>query len=146
MPSMIAAAAVAGGAATETYGGATIIEDPKNTHGVAFLSATMVVAGDLAGVKAAIDRQTTPAPLSAAIIIQVNQWSWFPGCLGHLHRAAFLLAAPGQRSESSRHERAGAVPDDSVGGRRREVRRLGGDYGAGASPTTPRTRPPWAMP
>ena len=72
----IAAAAVAGGGTTETYGSATIIEGPKQTHGVAFLnSGTVAVAGDLANVKAAIDRQTAPAPLAAAVIVQVNQWS-----------------------------------------------------------------------
>jgi len=71
----ITAAALAGGGSTETYGSATIIEDPKQTHGVAFLSATLVVAGDLASVKAAIDRQSAPAPLAAVVSTQVNQWS-----------------------------------------------------------------------
>lgn len=74
-PGRIQAAATAKGATTEAYKGQTIIEDPKNTHGVAFLSATLVVAGDLANVKAAIDRQTAPAPLPAALAVQVNQWS-----------------------------------------------------------------------
>jgi hypothetical protein len=71
----ITAAATAHGATTETYGGATIIKDPKNTHGVSFLSASLVVAGDLDGVKAAIDRQKAPAPFSEALRGQVNQWS-----------------------------------------------------------------------
>jgi hypothetical protein len=71
----IAAVATAHGAGTEAYGGATIIKDPKNTHGVAFLSASLVVAGDLANVKAAIDRQKVPAPFSAALAVQVSQWS-----------------------------------------------------------------------
>ncbi len=63
------------GAATETYGGATILENPKATGGVAFLSSSLVVAGDLASVKGAIDRQSHPAPLPAALTVQVNQWS-----------------------------------------------------------------------
>lgn len=71
----ITAAAVAGGGSTETYGSATIIEDPKKTHGVAFLNPTLAVAGDLASVKSAIDRQSAPAPLPAALITQINTWS-----------------------------------------------------------------------
>lgn len=71
----ISAAAAAKGAATETYGGFTIIEDPKQTHGVAFLSSTLAVAGDVASVKAAIDRQKTPSSLPAAVLVQVSQWS-----------------------------------------------------------------------
>lgn len=73
----ITAAALAGGGSTETYGtvGVTIIEDPKQTHGVAFLRSTLVVAGDLASVKAAIDRQAVAAPIPAALSTQVNNWS-----------------------------------------------------------------------
>jgi hypothetical protein len=63
------------GAVTETYGGVTILEDPKSTHGVAFLDSTLFVAGDIASVKGAIDRQRTPTPLPAALTVQVNQWS-----------------------------------------------------------------------
>ena len=62
-------------AVTETYGGVTILEDPKQTHGIAFLSGSLAVAGDVADVKAAIDRQTTPTPLPAAVIVQVNALS-----------------------------------------------------------------------
>jgi len=71
----ITAAATAHGAVTEQYGEATIIKDPKNTHGVSFLSASLVVAGDLDGVKAAIDRQKAPAPFSSSLAVQVSQWS-----------------------------------------------------------------------
>jgi hypothetical protein len=75
-PSQIAAAAAAhGGTTTETYGGVTILEDAKQTHGVAFLSSTLAVAGDVASVKGAIDRQKTPASLPASVLVQVNQWS-----------------------------------------------------------------------
>ncbi|PWT91332.1 MAG: hypothetical protein C5B56_03990 [Proteobacteria bacterium] len=70
-----AALATLHGGKVETYGGASILEDPKQQYGVAFLSSTIVVAGDLANVKAAIDRQTTPQPLPKAIIDQVNKWS-----------------------------------------------------------------------
>ena len=74
-PSRITAAATADGGTTESYKGLTIVEDPKKTHGVAFLSTSLVVAGDVPDVKAAIDRQTSPAPIPAALAVQINQWS-----------------------------------------------------------------------
>ncbi len=75
-PAKIAAAAQVGGAVTETYKGVTIVEDVKhNNHAVAFLDSTLAAAGDIPSVKGAIDRQTTPAPLSAPVMVQVNQWS-----------------------------------------------------------------------
>jgi len=63
------------GVATEIYGGVTILEDPKATNGIAFLDTTTVVAGDLASVKAAIDRRSNAQPLPAAILVKINQWS-----------------------------------------------------------------------
>ncbi len=75
-PAKIAAAATNGGGTTEKYKDVTIIEDPQKSHGVAFLDSTLVVAGDLANVKAAIDRQTkAAASISATLAVQVNQWS-----------------------------------------------------------------------
>jgi hypothetical protein len=78
----ITAFATAHGAATETYSGITIIEDPKQTHGIAFPSGILVAAGDLADVKAAIDRQATPSTLPAPLVVQASQLStandaWF---------------------------------------------------------------------
>jgi hypothetical protein len=63
------------GAATETYSGVTILEDPKQTHGIAFLSGSLVAAGDIADVKAAIDRSKNPSILPASLVTQVNQLS-----------------------------------------------------------------------
>ena len=63
------------GAKTETLGGITILEDPNQTHGVAFLSGSLVAAGDLASVKAAIGRVAQPSILPAALLTQVNQLS-----------------------------------------------------------------------
>jgi hypothetical protein len=74
-PSRIVTAATQHGAVTETYKGVTILEDPKATHGVAFLSTTVVAAGDIPNVKAAIDRQSAAAVLPSAVAVQVNQWS-----------------------------------------------------------------------
>jgi len=71
----IAAAATADGGTTESYKGVTIIEDPKGTHGVAFLSSTLAVAGDVANVKGAIDRQNGGPSISASLAVQVNHWS-----------------------------------------------------------------------
>ncbi len=73
----IAAAATGKGAVTEEYGGVTILEDPKKTNGIAFLDSTLVVAGDLANVKAAIDRQNkkTISSIPSALAVQLNDWS-----------------------------------------------------------------------
>jgi hypothetical protein len=74
-PAKIAAAAALGGAKSETYGGFTVLEDPKQASGIAFLNTTLAVSGDVANVKAAIDRLTTPGVLPAALLVEVNQWS-----------------------------------------------------------------------
>jgi hypothetical protein len=71
-----AAAAAHGGTTTESYAGLTIIEDQKQTHGVAILSSSLAVAGDVASVKAAIDRlKSTTSSLPAPVVVQINQWS-----------------------------------------------------------------------
>jgi hypothetical protein len=71
----IQSAAVGGGGSTTIYNGVTLILDPKQVHAVAFLGSTLAVAGDVASVKSALDRQTSPAPISAALAVQVSQWS-----------------------------------------------------------------------
>jgi hypothetical protein len=73
--SRILALAAEHNATTEDYKGVTIIEDPKSSHGVAFVDATLVVAGDLANVKAALDRRSAHSILPAPVMVQVNQWS-----------------------------------------------------------------------
>jgi hypothetical protein len=74
-PSKIAGAALLAGAKSETYGGIAILEDPKQTNGVAFLNQTLVVMGDVANVKAAIDRQKTPSVLAPVLADQISHWS-----------------------------------------------------------------------
>jgi hypothetical protein len=74
-PTTIAALATSKGAATEVYGGVTIIEDPTKAAGIAFLNNTLVIAGDLASVKAAIDRPSSGQSLPIAVVGVVNQWS-----------------------------------------------------------------------
>jgi hypothetical protein len=71
----IATAATASGATQETYNGVTIIEGPKKTEGIAFLNASVMIAGSVANVKAAIDRQTAPATLPPSLVTQANQLS-----------------------------------------------------------------------
>jgi len=73
--SSITAFATGHGSTTENYGGVTILEDPKQTHGIAFLSGSLVAAGDIADVKAAIDRSKNPSILPASLVTQVNQLS-----------------------------------------------------------------------
>ena len=77
--SAIIAAATAHGATTQDYKGATIISDPnpKATEpgGIAFLSSTIAVAGDLANVKAAIDRQSAPSKIDAGLAKQASDLS-----------------------------------------------------------------------
>ena len=80
--SAITTAAVTGNAVTETYNGVTLIEDPQHNGAVAFLTSTLVVAGDLASVKAAIDRQSAPQALPASLVSQIKTLSasedaWF---------------------------------------------------------------------
>lgn len=76
-PAKIAAAALLAGAKSENYNGINILEDPKQANGVAFLDPTLVVVGDVANVKAAIDRNTqnTPSVLPGALSSQVSLWS-----------------------------------------------------------------------
>lgn len=71
----ITAAASLKGAVSELYNGVTILEDPKQTHGVAFLDSTMAVGGDVASVKGAIDRQKIAQPLAASVTTQIGTLS-----------------------------------------------------------------------
>lgn len=71
----ITAAANLKGAVSELYNGATILEDPKQTHGVAFLDSTTAVGGDVASVKGAIDRQKIAQPLAAGVTTQIGTLS-----------------------------------------------------------------------
>jgi tellurite resistance protein len=53
----------------------SIIEDPKQQNGLAFLDSTLMVAGNLASVKAAIDRRNGGPTIPATLLAQVNQLS-----------------------------------------------------------------------
>jgi hypothetical protein len=100
----ITAAATGHGAVTETYNGVTILEDPKQTHGIAFLSGVVVAAGDLADVKAAIDRQNAASTLPAALVVQANQ-------LSGTNDAWFICSVP----PASLHQAAGTATGNGAG-------------------------------
>jgi hypothetical protein len=70
-----AAVALKGGATTTEYSGVTIFSDTKLTGGIGFLSSNLVVAGDMANVKAAIDRRQRPSTLPADVLVRISQWS-----------------------------------------------------------------------
>ena len=71
----IQSAGLAGGGVMESYKSLNILEDPKRTHAVAFLDATLAVAGDLASVKRAIDRHQSPAATLHDFSVQLDHWS-----------------------------------------------------------------------
>jgi hypothetical protein len=72
----ITAAAKQAGAATETYQNIAILKAPNGIQALAFLDSTLAVFGDLASVKAAIDRQSPDAQhLSAAVVARIGQLS-----------------------------------------------------------------------
>lgn len=67
------------GPQVSTYGGATLItitnSESKLAHGAAFLGTSIAIAGDLASVKAAIDRSTGANSLDPALAVKVNALS-----------------------------------------------------------------------
>jgi len=72
----ITAAARAGGGTVETYSRATLVTDPKKEHSLGFVDNTLVAAGTVDTVKAALDRRTqTTAAIDAVLATKVNQLS-----------------------------------------------------------------------
>ena len=67
------------GVTVAAYGPATLVtggNDTKVPHAVAFLNGTIAIAGDVASVKAAVDRSASPKPLaSPALAAQVQTLS-----------------------------------------------------------------------
>jgi hypothetical protein len=75
-PDTIGTAAKAAGSTSEVYNTVTIIENLKGGQAFAFLSrGTLAVAGSVADVKSAIDRQTAPVTPDAALLVAANQLS-----------------------------------------------------------------------
>jgi hypothetical protein len=61
----------------QIYKGATLIQDPKNMHAsaMAFVGSNIAVVGDLAGVKAALDRRDQTNLLDTQLTSKVNSLS-----------------------------------------------------------------------
>ena len=118
-PAKIAAAATAHGGSTDTYKGVTLVLDPKAEHAFAFLDVTLVVAGDVASVKAAIDRQSAPVPLPTPIAVKVgtlsaNEDAWVlcavpPSSLKPPSAAPQMPGITGQAVFNSVQQAAGGV-------------------------------------
>jgi hypothetical protein len=103
-PTRISTAATQKGAVTVPYNGVNILTGPKGDGGIAFLSSVIAVGGDLANVKAAIDRQKTAATTSlpSDVVVRVNSWSgmedaWVVTTVppSSLHPGATLPTIPG---------------------------------------------------
>jgi len=64
-----------------TYSGATLITptDGTQNHAIAFLGTTVAIVGDLASVKAAVDRSGAMNSISTTLANQVNSLSTGPG-------------------------------------------------------------------
>ncbi len=74
-------AAQAFGSTAGTYKGVSIIQNSKQ-ESLAFPDSTLAIAGDTAGVRAAINRISAPTPISSALAVEVDQLSttedaWF---------------------------------------------------------------------
>lgn len=89
-----------------TYGGATLISSTslaaKVQHAMAFLGTSIALGGDLASVKAAIDRSTGSNSIDPALAVTVNQLSasedeWLASSIsiGSLLPAKIPSATPG---------------------------------------------------
>jgi hypothetical protein len=80
--STLSAAAQIKGATAQVYKGVTILGDPQQIAGVAFLdadagltSATLMALGPMAQVRAAVDRLTAPSILDIKLLTQVQNLS-----------------------------------------------------------------------
>jgi hypothetical protein len=61
----------------QKYNGATLVLDPKNMHAsaMAFIGTNIAVVGDLASVKAAVDRRSFPSSVNPELTNKVNSLS-----------------------------------------------------------------------
>jgi len=110
------------GLAPKRMGGVSIIEDLQHQNGFAFLDSTLVVAGDLANVKAAIDRRSGGPTIPAALAARVEPVELRRGRMGHLDRAAVHAETTGSGPAGWGDQRAERPAEDRIGQRRREVR------------------------
>jgi hypothetical protein len=101
-PVKIGALAAKDGAVTDAYQGVTLLEDPKKGNAVAFLNPGLMAAGDIANVKAAIGRQSTPTTLPKTLTDEITmlgntQDAW---ALTTVSPASLHPAAPTNKPET----------------------------------------------
>jgi hypothetical protein len=109
-----------GGATIETYKGVSIIENKQGAF--AFPDSTLAIVGDVAGVRAAIDRKSSPTVISSALAVQVNELSTTEDAWFNLDGSACPVA-----TGSVRNGRQGPA-----GQRRREAGgQRGGEFAGG---------------
>jgi hypothetical protein len=96
---------VPSGSTIETYKGVSIAQKSKGDS-MALPDSTLAITGDIASVRAAIDRMSAPTAISSALAVQVNQLSttedaWF------VSMAPFsqLQPAPGLQERVRDHSR-----------------------------------------
>ena len=128
-PATITALATGKGAATEVYSGVTIIEDPKQMAGIAFYNSTLVIAGDVASVKAAIDRPGTGQTLPSAVLTQVGQWSGAEDAWVITTVPLGSLLSSGTASGTA----AGTAPANPMAGVLQQVQQMAGGVKFGSS-------------
>lgn len=74
-PATVIAKAEEHGAVTESYQGVTVVTDAKQSMGLAFVGSGILITGDLAGVKGAIDRMQKPWVMPAQLSERIAQLS-----------------------------------------------------------------------
>jgi TonB family protein len=104
-------AAGSGGATIETYKGVSIIGNQQGA--MAFPDSTLAIAGDVAGVRAAIDRKSAPTVIGAALAAQVNELSstedaWFISMVPPAQLQPGLSAMGGKLQQASGGVKLGA--------------------------------------
>jgi TonB family protein len=110
----IVEAAGAGGSTIETYKGVSIISIKGNKQGaMAFPDATLAIVGEVAGVRAAIDRQSAPTVISSALAVRVSELSatedaWFISMVPPAQLQPGLSAMGGNIQQASGGVKLGA--------------------------------------
>ena len=74
-PPTVISKAVDRGAVTETYKDVTLVTDAKHALGLAFLGSNVLITGDLASVKTAIDQASAPWRMPATLSARIAQLS-----------------------------------------------------------------------
>jgi len=74
-PASVISKAVGRGALTEKYRDVTLVTDAKHLLGLAFLGSNVLITGDVASVKSAIDRASTPWSMPVALSTRISQLS-----------------------------------------------------------------------